>query len=218
MFARFLASQLRRPTGWFGRIVMSRALNYGNADLIGSTLDALHLQPQDDFLDVGFGGGAALIRAASVVTRGRLVGIDFSPDVVAQGKRRLASLMDTGRLDLMEADVSAIPLPDGNFTKIATTNTVYFWPEPQAAAAELWRLLAPGGALAVGFTGAEKMASYRTIATSEHGFRRWCPDEVSALLTAVGFCDVVSVSLTGKRTRGDFVVQARRHPSHRRRS
>ena len=51
---RFLAAQLRRPTGRFGRWILTRALNDGNAELIAATLEAL--------LAVGFGQRRKMIR------------------------------------------------------------------------------------------------------------------------------------------------------------
>ena len=56
----FLAKQLRRPSGRFGRYVMTRGLNDGNAQLIDATLDALAINAGESLLDVGFGGGYAL--------------------------------------------------------------------------------------------------------------------------------------------------------------
>jgi arsenite methyltransferase len=57
---RFIAAQLRQPTGPFGRWVMTRMLNRGNAELITASVDALALQREDVFMDLGFGGGLGL--------------------------------------------------------------------------------------------------------------------------------------------------------------
>ena len=107
---RFIGSQLRRPRGAFGRVVMTSLLNRGNRELIHATLAALDLQPGDRFLDVGFGGGRALQVAARSVCDGRLYGADFSPDVVAAGQRRLRALIAAGRLVLMIASGGDLPL------------------------------------------------------------------------------------------------------------
>ena len=65
--AKLLAAQLRRPSGRFGRWVMTRALNRGNADLIEECLAALELCEDDTVLDVGFGGGGACATGRSDV-------------------------------------------------------------------------------------------------------------------------------------------------------
>ena len=70
--SEFIAAQLRQPKGVFGRIVMAGLLNLGNAELIDGTLEALGLRTEDDFLDVGFGGGPALALASRSVRRGSL--------------------------------------------------------------------------------------------------------------------------------------------------
>ncbi len=57
--ARYIASQLGHPTGWFSRLVMTRMLNLGNRELIAATLGALDLREGDRVLDVGFGGARA---------------------------------------------------------------------------------------------------------------------------------------------------------------
>jgi hypothetical protein len=40
---RFVASQLARPSGAFGRWVMTRALNTGNAEIVTGALDAVRI-------------------------------------------------------------------------------------------------------------------------------------------------------------------------------
>lgn len=203
---RFLAAQLRRPSGWFGRWVMTRGLNEGNADLIDATIDALAIGGDDVVLDVGFGGGRAL-RIAAERTRGALYGVDVAPDMVAQGQRTLAALVRSGRLSLLTADVTALPLRDGLVDAICTTNTIYFWEDLDAALAELARVLAPGGRVAFGYTGSDKMRRFDEI--TRHGFRTFTPDELAPALRAAGFDEIRSEALYGRVTEGDFVTLAR---------
>src|SRR5262245_43796267 len=82
---RFVAAQLRQPKGRFGRWVMTRMLNRGNAELITAAVDALQLQTDDSFMDLGFGGGLGL-RLALSRTAAPLWGVDFSEDVVRAGR------------------------------------------------------------------------------------------------------------------------------------
>ena len=115
---------------------MTRALDHGNAALVQATVDALALRADDTFLDVGFGGGLGL-RLAAERTHAPLFGADFSPDVVVAGQRRLRVLIASGRLNLLCADVAALPLRDRLVNAICTTNTIYFWPDPVLAVHEL---------------------------------------------------------------------------------
>lgn len=203
----FIAAQLRRPTGPFGRLVMTRLLDRGNRDLIEATLERLDLPGASSYLDVGFGGGRALERVARLAPEAALWGSDFSADVIAQGQRRLAKLISAGRLNLLLADVGDMPLRDGLVARISTMNTIYFWSDPARAAAELLRVLAPGGRLAIGYTGADKMAQYPHLTP---GFTHVRPSDVEGLLHDAGYCDVRTDALHGKVTEGDFVTIAHR--------
>lgn len=204
---RYLAAQLRRPSGRFGRWVMTRGLNNGNAALIEATLRAAAPAGDDSVLDVGFGGGLGLRRAAELCT-GPLLGVDFSADVVVEGQRSLAGLVASGRLNLLTGDVAALPLRDGLVDVLITTNTIYFWPDLGAGLAELRRVLRPGGRLAVGYTGRAKMERFEAV--TQHGFRTFEPAEVEAALVDAGFVDVVTTDLHGKLIEGEHVTFARR--------
>jgi arsenite methyltransferase len=200
---RFVAAQLSRPSGSFGRWVMTRALNAGNAELIEGTLDALELRSDESLLDVGFGGGRAL-RLASERTRGSLWGIDLSPDIVTAAHAQLRELVAGGRLNLLTGDVTDLPLRDALVDAICTTNTIYFWPDPARAVTELGRVLSPAGRLAIGFSGPNKLRDYDAI--TRHGFRVLAPAEVESLLESANFQGVRAIPQTGKTSAGDFVV------------
>ena len=204
---RYLAAQLRRPTGRFGRWVMTRGLNKGNAQLIEATLAALELGEQDRFLDLGFGGGLS-IQMASRATAGQLWGVDFSPDIVAEGFRYLSELIEAGQLNLLTGDVGDLPLRDGVVDVISTNNTVYFWPDVPLALAEFKRVLSPGGRLAIGYSGPERMKKLDNI--TRHGFTIFTVDEFEEQVRKAGFDPVRTIALDGTMTEGAFVTVARR--------
>jgi ubiquinone/menaquinone biosynthesis C-methylase UbiE len=178
-----VAAQLRRPSGRVAGLV-AWLLNRVNAPMNARTLELLEVATDDRVLEVGFGGGALLASMASVATRGLVVGVDFSPEVVERARRQLRGPVADGRVELRCADAAALPYPDESFSRACTVNTIYFWPDPQAVLAELRRVIAPDGRLVVTF-GAKETAE--KLPYTRHGFRLYEAAEVQALLEGAGF-------------------------------
>jgi ubiquinone/menaquinone biosynthesis C-methylase UbiE len=199
-----IARQLARPSGWFGRTVMTRALNLGNRELIEATLDGVELGPATRLLDVGFGGGLLLERACSRGVR-RLAGVDPSEAALAALRARRSALAGAD-VRLLAGVVEALPFPDASFDVVATTNTVYFWPDLARAFTELHRVLAPGGLVTVGFTGAAKLRSHGGRITL-HGFHFHANEALVAAASAAGFLRVRTTELQGRVTGGDLVLR-----------
>jgi arsenite methyltransferase len=202
---RFLAAQLRQPKGPFGRWVMTRALNRGNAELITATVDALALQRDDSFMDLGFGGGLGL-RLALSRTAAALWGVDFSADVVREGMKVFQQPIAAGRLNLLCADVADLPLRDSLVRTICSTNTIYFWPDPLRGLRSLRRVLSSDGRLALGFSGAAKLQGYGPL--TSHGFTLYEPEQVVNLMREAGFSQVHTFEQAGRFSRGDYVCLA----------
>src|SRR3954470_19253675 len=121
---RFIARQLSRPTGFFGRI-MGRLMNRHNAKLNSYAVRQLELTPSDRVLEVGFGGGVslpALIAGAAFVG-----GVDRSSDMVRRAKAMFSEAVSAGRADFREGNVEELPFEASSFGKVCTVNTVYFW-------------------------------------------------------------------------------------------
>ena len=197
--ATFVAGQLRKPAGLFGRVVVARMLNRANGAMNALTLRLLELVPDDRVLEIGFGGGDLIARMAPVLTRGRIAGVDFSPDMTAFCAKRFRGLIESGRVELRCADASAMAHPDGAFTKACTVNTIYFWPDPVAALAEIRRTLAPGGRLVVSFN---PPATAGKLPYTKHGFALYEPDRVRTLMREAGFRDLDVVG--GSSGLGEF--------------
>lgn len=97
----------------------------------------------EQVLDVACGSGNAAIRAAQA--GGRVTGVDPTPELFEAG-RRLAD--ESGvTVDWVEGDAEALPFEDETFDVVLSTFGAMFAPRHEVVAAELARVLRPGGRL-----------------------------------------------------------------------
>jgi arsenite methyltransferase len=184
MAPRFIARQLSRPTGFFGRI-MGRLMNRHNAKLNSYAVRQLELTPSDRVLEVGFGGGVSL---PSLIASAAFVGgVDRSSDMVRRAKAIFSEAVSAGRADFREGSVEELPFEASSFERVCTVNTIYFWSSLDAGFAEIRRVLSPGGRVVVGFVPKERMDLMRMPADI---FTSRAPEDVVAALRKAGFSDV----------------------------
>ena len=174
-----LARQLGHPHGAFGA-VLGRLLNRGNRRANLAAIEHLGVQPGDRALDVGFGGGVGL-EALLESPAGTVTGVDHSPDMVARARKHFGD-----RVQVEQASVDSLPFGDASFDRILSAHTVYFWPDPEAGARELRRVLAPGGRLVLVLGRREWMEKQRI---HRSGFTLYSEEEIVALLRAGGFAE-----------------------------
>lgn len=198
--SQFVASQLRKPSGTFGRLVTSRFLNRANVAINGLTLTSLALEPDDQVIEVGFGAGDLISRLAPIVKEGSIVGVDFSPDMVAICTKRFASLIQTGQVELRCANAESLPCEAERFAKACTVNTVYFWADPAVPLNELWRVLRVGGRLVLSFS---PRATMEKLRVTKHGFTLYDPDQIGRLLEDAGFGSIEMIAGCGPK--GEFM-------------
>jgi ubiquinone/menaquinone biosynthesis C-methylase UbiE len=101
------------------------------------------VRPGDRVLDIACGTGNAAIQAAQA--GGTVVGLDLTPELFDAARRR-ASLSGV-EVEFVEGDAEAIPYDDGSFDVVLSTFGVMFAPRHAVAAAEIVRVLRPGGRL-----------------------------------------------------------------------
>jgi ubiquinone/menaquinone biosynthesis C-methylase UbiE len=184
---RFLAAQLRQPTGWFGKILMRDFFKQHNEKINDLAVEMLDLQSTDRVLDIGFGGGMTIAEMLKTIDTGKIDGVDFSNVMVEQGRQKFKDAIAAGKVSIEFADVQQLPFDDNTFDKICTVNTIYFWPDPLAALQEIKRVLKSSGKLAIGIRSADKM---KDLPVTQYNFRLYAPEAVKELLLEAGFSDV----------------------------
>ncbi len=101
-------------------------------------------------LDVGTGSAAVIIELAKI-TPLSMIGLDAKPEVLDMARENVVRHgLPENRFRFLEADVTAIPLESGSVDLLISRGSVPFWEDHVAAFAELYRVLAPGGAGMVG--------------------------------------------------------------------
>ena len=105
------------------------------------------LRPGMSLLDVGCGPGTITADLALLVAPGNVVGIDASPEVVAQASESVAgAALENLRFEV--ADLFALDYPDASFDVIHLHQVLQHLADPVGALMALRRVLTPRGVLA----------------------------------------------------------------------
>lgn len=103
----------------------------------------------DRVLDIGCGGGIdSIIAARKTGPSGRIVGMDFLPEMLGH-TRVAADAAGVQNLETLEGEMEAIPLPDDSVDYIISNGVLNLSPRKARALAECARVLRPGGGFCV---------------------------------------------------------------------
>jgi len=100
-------------------------------------------------LDVATGTADLAIEAAKGHPRIHVTGIDFAPQMLAVGQRKIIERGLTGRIRLLQADAMTLPFPDRSFDAASIAFGIRNMPDRLRALQEMRRVLVPGGRLFV---------------------------------------------------------------------
>lgn len=166
-----LARQLSCPEGENG-LKTAEQMNLANGGMTRFTIQTLNPQPAEYILEIGPGNGEHVSELGGV----RYQGADISELMVAEARRINQKLVDSGAASFDLVPAGHLPFPDDSFDKIFTVNTLYFWENPEAYAAEILRVLKPGGSFYLTFALRSFMEKLPFVT---YGFRLY--DEPAAL-------------------------------------
>ncbi|HEY6891583.1 MAG TPA: methyltransferase domain-containing protein, partial [Solirubrobacter sp.] len=114
-----------------------------------ATVSRLNLAPGLTVLDLCCGSGASAIPAAHTVgPAGSVIGIDVAAPLLEAARAR-AEREGLRNVEFRLADARVSGFPDGSFDAVVCVFGVFFVADMEAFVAEMWRLVRPGGTLAI---------------------------------------------------------------------
>jgi len=120
-------------------------LSAGNSALWRiQTTRTLNPQPGERVLDLAAGTGTS--SAALTKTGAHVVATDFSPGMLAEGRKRLAS---NALIEWVQADAMKLPFVDNEFDAVTISFGLRNIVDPHKALAEMFRVTKPGGRIVV---------------------------------------------------------------------
>jgi len=174
------------------------------------TIERLTLAPGASVLDVGSGSGASALPAAERVgPTGQVVGVDLAEELLKLGRRKAAE-HGLGNIRFEPGDMERLGYPDEQFDAVVCVFAIFFVPDMTRQVRELWRMVRPGGQVAITTWGPRAMEPGSSIwweAVKEvrpdlvAAFNPWDriiePDTVRDLLREGGIADAEVVPEAG---------------------
>ena len=152
------------------------------------------LKPGEVVVDLGAGAGFDCFLAARAVgATGRVIGVDMTPEMVGRA-REIARESGYDNVDFRLGEIEHLPIADATADVIMSNCVINLSPDKPAVYAEAFRVLKPGGRLAVSdvVATAELPAEWK----DDMALRCTCisgaslVSEVEEMLRAAGFVDI----------------------------
>jgi SAM-dependent methyltransferase len=133
-------------------------------------------------LDAGCGTGGLILHLRQKWPAARLSGVDVMPVACELAQRRCGP-----EVEIRQGDVAALPFADGSFDVVVSSDLLCQIENHTEAMAEFFRVLRPGGLVAINVPAYRWMWSYHDEAVqSKYRFAR---AELAGLLHAAGFAN-----------------------------
>ena len=153
------------------------------------------LRPGEKVLDLGAGAGLdALIAAERIGPEGRVIGVDMTPSMLARARENAVKAGIADRVEFREGNIEQLPVVDASIDVVISNCVINLSPDKPQVFREAWRVLKPGGRLAVSDIAlteklppalAEQAALYSACVSGA-----MLIDDYVAAIEAAGFVDV----------------------------
>ncbi|MGH3082016.1 MAG: class I SAM-dependent methyltransferase [Gaiellaceae bacterium] len=130
------------------RYLLGDSFHPGGTELTSELGRSLRLGPDALAADIGSGPGTSALQLARE-TGCRIVGVEIAAASVAEAKQKAHAAGLAARVEFLQGDAEALPLPDASIDGVLSECALCMFPEKRSAAREFARVLRPGGRFAL---------------------------------------------------------------------
>ena len=183
-------TQCRKPHGEEG-IQTIKNMNENHKDISKFAFECVNVGKNDRILDIGCGGGVNIEKFLKL-TENNVDGLDYSEISVDESIKRNKKAVEDKRCQLIQADVSNMPIEDETYDLVSAFETIYFWPDIKNTFKEVSRIIKENGQFMIAQgTDGNHPDDEKWLSTVE-GMHVYTANQLKEYLTNAGFSSVES--------------------------
>ena len=136
-------TQCMKPHGEEGKQTIEN-MNENHREISEFAFECINVNSNAKILDLGCGGGVNIEKFLKL-TDNNVDGLDYSEVSVAASTKQNQKEVDNGRCQIIQADVSNMPIENESYDLVSAFETIYFWPNIKETFKEVSRIIKPNG-------------------------------------------------------------------------
>lgn len=188
LFRKFI-NQTRKPEGFLGKLMLN-GMSLGHSKIADWAMSLLDIPAPLEIAELGCGNGRDAGELLKKYPEAKLTAVDYSPLSVEKTKKNNAAMIQSGRMTVIEGDVSDLKLEAGKFDLAAAFETIYFWPDLDKCFRNVAGILKNGGYFMIvcESDGEDKITQW--FKQRIDGMNTYTPVELEKYLRHSGFSEV----------------------------
>jgi ubiquinone/menaquinone biosynthesis C-methylase UbiE len=183
-------TQCMKPHGEEGYQTIEN-MNENHKEISDFAFECVNVGKNDRILDIGCGGGVNIEKFLKL-TSGNVDGLDYSEVSVNASIRQNQNAVESGRCEVIQADVSDMPIDDESYDLVSAFETIYFWPDIENTFKEVSRIIKPQGQFMIAQGTDGNHPDDELWLSTVEGMSVYTADELEKYLLNAGFKSVKS--------------------------